>query len=82
VGVFADVEVLSPIQSAMCISSPSSTNFSILFRVEVQLGQLKSPARPSKMFGATEQTRVSEGSELYRQHCSSCYTPLDRSHLR
>lgn len=82
VGVFADVKVLSPIQSALHIGYPSSINVDNLIRIEDQLGQLKPPAWPNQLFGAPEPTRVAEGRELYRQHCSSCHTPLDRNDLR
>ncbi|KSR31507.1 10S-dioxygenase [Pseudomonas aeruginosa] len=82
VGVFADVKVLSPIQSALHIGYPSSINVDNLIRIEDQLGQLKLPAWPNQLFGAPEPTRVAEGRELYRQHCSSCHTPLDRNDLR
>ena len=47
------------------------------------------PARPTEAAGLAEPavrrpepTRVAEGRELYRQHCSSCHTPLDRNDLR
>ncbi len=82
VGVFADVKVLSPIQSALHIGYPSSINVDNLIRIEDQLGQLKPPAWLNQLFGAPESTRVAEGRELYRQHCSSCHTPLDRNDLR
>lgn len=82
VGVFADVKVLSPIQSALHIGYPSSINVDNLIRIEDQLGQLKPPAWPNQLFGAPEPARVAEGRELYRQHCSSCHTPLDRNDLR
>ncbi len=43
---------------------------------------MKPPAWPNQLFGAPEPARVAEGRELYRQHCSSCHTPLDRNDLR
>ncbi|MDI9786916.1 hypothetical protein QM340_29545, partial [Pseudomonas aeruginosa] len=52
VGVFADVKVLSPIQSALHIGYPSSINVDNLIRIEDQLGQLKPPAWPNQLFGA------------------------------
>ncbi|WCU49425.1 hypothetical protein KKY78_15285 [Pseudomonas aeruginosa] len=60
----------------------SSIRVDNLTRVEGLIHKLKAPAWPSQLFGAPEPTRVAEGRELYRQHCSSCHTPLDRNDLR
>ncbi|RZI99991.1 MAG: hypothetical protein EON90_09135 [Brevundimonas sp.] len=80
IGVFADVQVSPPGLTGY----QSSVDVKNLIRLEQQLGSLRPPAWPTRIF-PDEPDRaalVTEGRALFRARCTSCHTRLERTDLR